>query len=131
MPQSGFLPTATVVMMWVVLVLAVLILVASGIVFARGRRIFPGLRKLDLSSRRLALIGVLWSVFLMIDSVPRVTHASVVVQLAMSGLAFVPMVGAIAIAVHAARSKRRVAVQHESTATTPTEPGTIRPPQAG
>ncbi len=130
MPQSGLLPTATVVMNWVVLAIGVLTLLLSCIVFAGGRRIFPGLRNLDADPRGLALIGVLWSIFLMIESIPRVTHVSVVIQLAMSGLAFVPMVAAIAIAVYLARSKRRVDVQHGSTAASPTEPGTIRPPQA-
>lgn len=129
MPQSGLLPTAIVAMMWVVLALAVLILLASGIVFAGGRRIFPGLRKLDVGSRRLALIGVLWSIFLMIESIPRVTHASVVVVFAMSALAFAPLIAAIAV--YLRRPKPPVDVQQRSTATSPTESGTLRPPQAG
>lgn len=115
---SGLLPTATVVMMWVVLALAVLILLASGIVFAGGRRILPGLRNLDVDPRRLALSGVLQSIFLMMETIPRVAHASVVVVFAMSALAFVPL-GA-ALAAYPRRSKPRV-----------TEPGTVRPPQAG
>jgi hypothetical protein len=116
-------------MMWVVLALAVLILLFSGIVFAGGRRIFPGLRNLDVDPRRLALCGVLQSIFLMMESIPRVAHASVVVAFAMSALAFIPM-GA-AFAVYPRRSKLRVAVENGNTATNPSGSGVPRPPQGG
>jgi hypothetical protein len=116
-------------MMWVVLALAVVNLVVSGIVFAGGRRIFPGLRRVDLDSRRLALIGALLSIFLMIESIPRVTHASVVVEFAMSVLAFAPLIAAIAV--YLRRPKPRADVQHGSKATSPTEPGAVPPRQAG
>jgi hypothetical protein len=128
MPQSGLLPTAIVVMMWVVLTLAVLILVVSGIVLAGGRRIFPGLRNLAVDPRRLALCGVLLSIFLLMESIPRVAHASVTVVFVMSALALVPM--AATFAVYPRRSKPRGAVQHGSAATGPTEQGRVRPPQA-
>lgn len=129
MPQAELLPTATVVMMWVILALAVLILLVSVIVLAGGRRIFPGLRNLDVDPRRLASSGALQSIFLLMESIPRVAHASVTVVFAMSILALVPM--ATAFAVYPRRSKPRVAVQHGSAATSATEQGRVRPPQAG
>jgi hypothetical protein len=113
-------------LMWTCLILAVLNLAICALVLGRRRHVFPWLRNLD--PRRWALSTGLTAVFLMMELIPRLAHASGPVVFAMSIAALAPLVAGSATYPRGPRPPADV--QHGSTATDATESGRKQPPQA-